>query len=72
MNIAEARERLSNYSDDMPCAMVLWGPGDVKGFAQEKGHDLSDERVAEILDELDHRHDASIGISWDTISELLP
>jgi fructose-bisphosphate aldolase class 1 len=52
---------------------VVWDVHDVKSTTIA-GSDLdvedswmTDEEAREILQEMDHRHDASIGISWDVI-----
>jgi hypothetical protein len=67
MNIKKAKERLAAYPDDMACAMALWLPQDVKDYAKERGKIMTDERADEIIQSIDHRHDAGIGITWDVI-----
>ena len=65
MTIAEAKKQLEGYPDDTPCAFALWLPDDVVSIAPE----LKDnpDKVADVLDEVHHRHDASIGINWGTL-----
>ena len=52
-------------------AIVIWTEGDVLGKAKERGIVLTKEQAGEILDRIDHKQDASIGISWDTIDVYL-
>jgi len=51
--------------------MAIWTEEDVLGKAKERGIGITREQVQEILDEMDHRHDASMGITWDTIDAAL-
>ena len=49
---------------------VIWGVEDV----QEVRPDLTDEQAWEVLQQTDRKHDATLGINWDTlecISEML-
>jgi hypothetical protein len=52
-------------------AMAIWTEGDVLGKAQEREIVLTEEQAQEILETIDHKQDASIGISWDTIDAYL-
>ncbi len=52
-------------------AMTIWTEDDVLGKAKERGIALAKEQAGEILDRMDHKQDASIGISWDTIDVYL-
>jgi hypothetical protein len=52
-------------------AMAIWTEEDVLGMAKERGIVLTKEQAGEILDRMDHKQDASIGISWDTIDAYL-
>ena len=51
---------------------IIWDIEDV----QDIRPDLSDTQAMEVLLEVEHRHDSSIGISWDTLDiwaqELFP
>jgi len=51
--------------------MAIWTEEDVLGMAKERGIVLTKEKAGEILDRIDHKQDASIGISWDTIDAYL-
>jgi len=50
---------------------TLWGIDDVKDQAEERGFEITDEQAWEVLERMDRRHDASIGITWDTIDAEL-
>jgi hypothetical protein len=52
-------------------AMAIWTEVDVLGMAKERGIVLTKEQAGEILDRMDHKQDASMGISWDTIDAYL-
>jgi hypothetical protein len=66
VNIAELKEKLSRYPDDMMIACILWIPEDVKMRAKDE-HDLqlTDEQVNEVMDGLYRHRDCSYGITWD-------
>jgi hypothetical protein len=66
--VKEVIEHLSrNYKPDEHIAAAIWCEGDVLGRAKELKIKITRKRAQEILDQIDHAHDASIGISWDTI-----
>jgi len=44
-----------------------WSLEDVYHKAKEMERELSEEDAINIFSELEHRFDASIGISWDTV-----
>lgn len=67
MTIADAKKQLAGYPDDMHCAMALWTPPDVKEVAKQEKVKLSKSRINAVLDTVDHKQDASEGISWETI-----
>ena len=67
--IEEAQKRLEGIEGHV--AVAIWQRGDVIGKAEELGIKITPEQADELLDEMDHRQDASIGISWDTIESLL-
>ena len=51
---------------------IIWGIEDV----QKNRPDLTDEQAFEVLEQVVNKHDADIGISWDTLkawaNELYP
>ena len=50
-------------TDDPDEISIVWSTEDVLSVSP----DLTKEQAREVLYELDHNHDASIGISWDVI-----
>lgn len=46
---------------------LIWCVEDVIDRAAENGITISNERAAEILAEVYHRHDCNNGVSWDTL-----
>ena len=49
----------------------LWQVDDILMYAKQEEINISEEEAQEILDRIGRRWDASIGISWDTISYYL-
>ena len=47
---------------------VIWTTEDVFTESENIDTEISEEEAQKILEILDRKHDASIGISWDTIS----
>ena len=46
---------------------IVWCIDDVYCTAEDMGFALTEEQARNILGDIDHRHDACIGISWDVI-----
>jgi hypothetical protein len=48
---------------------ITWGISDVQDVYRDSNpnKELTDEEARDILSELERKHDASIGISWDVI-----
>ncbi len=63
--IDEAQRRLDGIEGHV--AVAIWQREDVLGKAEELGINITPEQADEILDEMDHRQEAEVGISWDTI-----
>ncbi len=49
----------------------LWQVDDILMYAKQEEINISEEEAQEILDRIGRKWDASIGISWDTISYYL-
>jgi hypothetical protein len=47
--------------------IVVWCIDDVIGRAKERGIKLSRKKALEALEGMERRHDASMGINWDTV-----
>ena len=69
--VAEAHKRLDWCGDQHVCA-IIWSEEDVLARAKELGYVCSQEQAGDIIDEIDRRQDATIGVTWDTIDVYLP
>jgi hypothetical protein len=52
-------------------AVAIWCEDDVLELAKEEGIKCSRKRAQEIIDEIDHKQDCELGISWTTIRVYL-
>ena len=50
---------------------VVWLLDDVICTAEEMGYTLTEEQARDILAEISHRHDATIGINWEVIQSYI-
>jgi hypothetical protein len=66
----KAIELLRSF-ENQHVAVAIWCEDDVLELAMEEGIKCSRKHAREIIDEIDHKQDASIGISWDTIRVYL-
>ena len=62
----KAIELLRSF-ENQHVAVAIWCEDDVLELAMEEGIKCSRKHAREIIDEIDHKHDATMGISWDTI-----
>jgi hypothetical protein len=46
---------------------IVWSTLDVQSQAESMGLSIDDDQAYEILKQVIDRHDASTGVSWDTI-----
>lgn len=46
---------------------VLWNKDDIINTAFNLGVTLTDEQVDEVVDNIEHRFDANIGVNWNII-----
>jgi len=60
-----------NWLKNQHVAVAIWCEDDVLELAEEEGIKCSRKRARAIIDEIDHKQDADIGISWDTIRDYL-
>ena len=58
--VKRLRKRLAHYEDN---CTVVWVPEDVLTLDST----LTDEQVSWVLERMEHKHDATLGISWETI-----
>lgn len=50
---------------------ILWDIDDVIMSAKDMDVELTEEQAIDILGEVDHRHDANIGVNWEFIRCLI-
>ena len=50
---------------------IEWGLDDVLHQAKEDGVEITEDQALNVLSTMDSKHDASIGMSWDVISEFI-
>ena len=50
---------------------IIWSTEDVLHQAKEKGVKLTEDEANEILLQMERKHDADIGISWQTINDYI-
>jgi hypothetical protein len=48
-------------------AVAVWCEEDVIDQAKHRGIQLGHKSAGEIIDDIDHHQDCSLGISWDTL-----
>ena len=68
--VSEVIERFG-WLKNQHVAVAIWCEDDVLELAMEEGIKCSRKRAREIIDEIDRKQDASLGISWNTISDYL-
>ena len=69
--VEKAIEHLKGYSPNAVIAVAIWQVDDVLSRAKERGIKITKEQAENIIDRIDRRQDASLGISWDTIDASL-
>lgn len=52
----------------MKTIAIKWGTEDVLWQAEQLDLELTEEQADDILESLENKHDASVGINWDVIS----
>ena len=58
--IKKLEKQLAHYTDN---CTIVWMPEDVLSLDDT----LTEEQVSWVLGKMEDKHDASLGISWDTI-----
>ena len=58
--VKRLKKELAYYTDN---CTIVWMPDDVLSLDDT----LTDEQVSWVLGRMEHKHDACLGISWDTI-----
>ncbi len=64
MSIENEKINFGYGYDESNSIAILWSIADVKDIRP----DLTDEECLEVLHHQEQNHDASIGVSWDTLS----
>lgn len=68
MRMDELIKRLQRqYHPETELVAVFWQKDDVLTRAKDRGLVISDEEAGDIVEALEDRHDACIGINWDVI-----
>jgi hypothetical protein len=67
MKAKDAINFLKDYDPDEEVCMVLWTVPDVEERAEEMEIEVTPELTASVLAFMERKHDAEIGISWDTV-----
>lgn len=65
--VERAIENLKGYNPKIHVAVAIWQTDDVLERAKERNIKLTKEEAEEIIDRIDRKQDATLGISWDTI-----
>ena len=68
MTKEEMLEQISTYPDNHVFVGVWWSEEDIIAQAEQNGIVLDREQVESVAYYLESNHDASYGISWDTIT----
>lgn len=60
-------EELQRYNQEEHVAVAVWSEDDVIHRAEEINVKISREKAQEIIDRIDRKQTATLGITWDTI-----
>lgn len=66
--VARLHECGVSYLNLATSAAKVWDIADIQTTATERGYKFSDELARECLLEMLEKHDAGIGINWDTVT----
>lgn len=65
--VKEVIEHLRRYNQNEHVATAIWSEDDVLERAKERNIKITRKQAQEIVDKIDHKQDATTGITWDTI-----
>ena len=65
------RHLTEDYEPEDHIAVPIWQTDDVKLRAEERGMKITDVDAINIVETMDRKQDATLGITWDTIDALL-
>jgi hypothetical protein len=66
---AEAINRINNASEHV--AVTVWEAEDVAMMAQQIGVELTSVQIDDLLDTMDRKQDAELGITWTTLQTYI-
>lgn len=52
-------------------AIILWSKNDVLTVAKQEKIKLNENQITEILETIEMDHDANVGVTWDTVREVV-
>jgi hypothetical protein len=67
MRVKDLIEKLNRMSPDAHIAYDLWTKADVEEVADMNDRQYSDEQINDIIDTINCKKDASVGINWDVV-----
>ena len=65
--IRELKEWLERYRDEDVVAYSLWMVADVEQVAAEEGVELTWQEKVKVLEWMDRKKDANVGLNWDIV-----
>lgn len=72
MLVSKVIEQMQTYYKPTDhIAVAVWSIPDIRRVAAELKKTCTKEQANEILDRIDHKQDAEIGINWDVIKEYV-
>jgi hypothetical protein len=69
--VEDVINHLKSYNPKEHIAVAVWSEEDVLERAKERTMKITKEEARDIIDRIDRRQDATIGITWDTIDYYL-
>jgi hypothetical protein len=70
-NTTEVEELVRTLPSKEHFACVIWSTADVKAKAKEMHKRISTAKANDIIDQIHKRHDAGMGITWDTLESYI-
>lgn len=69
-SVSDLQKRLT-YLSGHRVAASIWSTPDVLCTSKARQHNLTKKEADEIIDEIDHEQDCSVGINWDVIESAI-
>lgn len=64
----DAIEHIQSYNKpNEHICLIIWSVDDILFRAHERGVKVSQSEAEDIIDEMEDKHDATMGLNWDTI-----